>query len=69
MDRLDNHSSSSHLPEQYRRKDAQRLQDLGLTPQGAHQVMHGQMITDPQDRQALARVLHSVMTAHNSMNV
>jgi hypothetical protein len=31
--------------------------------------MHGQMVTDPRDRQVLAGVLHSVMTARNSMNI
>jgi hypothetical protein len=69
MDRLDARNSSSLLPEQHRRADAQRLQDLGLTPLGAHQAMHGQQITDPHDRQVLAGVLHSVMSARNSMNI
>lgn len=69
MDRLDARNSSLHLPEQHRRADAQRLQDLGLTPLGAHQAMHGQMVTDPNDRQVLAGVLHSVMTARSSMNI
>ena len=69
MDRLDARNSSPHLLEQHRRAGAQRLQDLGLTPLGAHQAMHGQLITDPNDRQLLAGVLHSVVTTRGSLNI
>lgn len=66
MHRLDHRASAEQLPPSERRIDAQRLQEWGLTPIGAHQAMHGKVVTDPADRAIVAELLHKAITVANA---
>jgi hypothetical protein len=47
-----------YLPEQDRQAGAVRLQELGVTPIGAQQAMHGQIVTNIRARSIIAALLH-----------